>query len=620
MTEIDNILQNPEIKEILEELKEKGTITKKIGKDGELNINKSIPFLVVYRVPPNGKDEFTEQLGKTESSYISGTDENHEICATTIALADVLSDKFKGFLILEIWMSPEVDGLPFTIYVSQKSAKETAVKLAEELNNIPLENEIDNAEIKTTKTLASPPYYSKMINIETANKSAITYIGLEIKQVYLDQETRNPFPLLVRDIRTKFSIALRKSFYEFIRTQTSFNATNFQMLGTTGLKKVVYDIDDSLAHYSNQFDFLMLVTPINVAEAWEEFKKSNFSKNPVFHYRPLPIDPDLVKRELFNLPIEEVEDPTIAFLLRDKRKEIDHMLDMMAEREKKGFLLSSIQVFGNVDLELLETAKAILIAIKPKKIEKETVIEKVTAQEFALMAEQELKWLKLQDDNVSTTVRVRDDVEGIMVSRGTLNINENFSVNKDRAFSLLQHEVGTHIVTYYNGKAQPLKLFYIGVPGYEELQEGLAVLAEYLTGGLTSSRMRTVAARVIAVDYMVKGKSFIETFKLLMDRYEFTERAAFFITTRVYRGGGLTKDAVYLKGLLNVIQYIQEGKDLSNLLIGKIRQDYLPYVQELIYRKILNESPIKPRYLDPEYLKPIQKIKDGGSIFSMLDL
>lgn len=620
MTELENILKSTEITQILEELEETGAVTKKIGKDGILNINKSIPFLVVYRIPPNGKDEFTEQLGKTESSYLVGNDETHEICATTIALADALSDKFKGFLILEIWMSPEVSGLPFTIYVSQKSAKETAVKLAEELNKIPLQNNIDNAEVKTTKTLAAPPYYAKMINIENANKSAITYIGLEIKQIYLDEETRNPFPLLVRNIRTHFSIALRKSFYEFIRTQTSYNATNFQMLGTTELKKVVYDIDNSLAHYSNQFDFLMLVTPINVTEAWDEFKKSKFSKNPVFHYRPLPIDPDLVKRALFNLPIEEVEDPTIAFLLRDKRKEIDHMLDMMAEREKKGFLLSSIQVFGNVDLELLETAKAILIAIKPVKKKKEAIIEKISALEFAQMAEDELQWLKLQDERVDTTVRVRDDVEGIMVSRGTLNINENFSVNKDRAFSLLQHEVGTHVVTYYNGKAQPLKLFYIGVPGYEELQEGLAVLAEYLTGGLTSSRMRTIAARVIAVDYMVKGKTFIDTFRLLMDRYHFTERSAFFITTRVYRGGGLTKDAVYLKGLLNVIKYIQEGKDLSQLLIGKIRQDYLPYVQELIYRKILNESPIKPRYLNSEFSKPIEKIKEGGSIFSMLDL
>src|SRR3546814_4275067 len=98
--------------------------------------------------------------------------------------------------------------------------------------------------------------------------------------------------------------------------------------------------------------------------------------------------------------------------------------------------------------------------------------------------------------DLSTAVRVRDDIDGILVSRGILHINKNFQVSEERAFSLLQHEVGTHIVTYYNGKAQPLKLFYIGVPGYEELQEGLAVFAEYLTGGLTLSRMKIGRAHV----------------------------------------------------------------------------------------------------------------------------
>jgi len=603
--------------EILKQLKEHNSIS--LVKPGmELRIDKLLPFLVVYRIPPEEEDGFTARLGKTESAYILGSDEGNEISETTIEIANFLTNKFKGFLVLEIWMSQDPDSLPFTIHVSQKSAKETAIKLEEELNITNLEGSAQNAEIKTSKTLASPVYYEPMMSIEKANKSAITFIGLEIKQVYLDSETGKPYPLLVRNIRTHFSIALRKSFYEFIRTQTSFNATNFQMLGTTVLNKIVFDIDDKLARFSNLFDFLLLVTPINISEAWLAFKESEFTKSPIFHYRPLPIDPELVKRELFNLRIEEVDDPTMAFLLRDKRKEIDHMLDMMAEREKPGFVLSSIQVFGNVEEDLLETAKAILIALKTT--ESTELTQKFTANEFAKMAEDELNWLKLQNEDLSTVVRVRDDVEGIMVSRGTLNINKGFLIAKERAFALLQHEVGTHVVTYYNGKAQPLKLFYIGVPGYEELQEGLAVLAEYLCGGLTQSRMRTIAARVIAVHHMVKGRSFIETFNVLKNKYLFTDRAAFFITTRVFRGGGLTKDAVYLKGLLNIIKYIKEGNDLADLLVGKIRQDYLPYVQELIYRGILNESPIKPRYLDAKYTQKLQKIKDGGSIFSMLDI
>ncbi|ULT45989.1 flavohemoglobin expression-modulating QEGLA motif protein [Niabella defluvii] len=178
---------------------------------------------------------------------------------------------------------------------------------------------------------------------------------------------------------------------------------------------------------------------------------------------------------------------------------------------------------------------------------------------------------------------------------------------KKRAQALLQHEIGTHVVTYYNGKAQPLELFSIGVPGYEELQEGLAVLAEYMTGGLTASRMRTLAARVVAVQEMISGKSFVDTFNLLSDKYGFAPHSAFNICMRVYRGGGLTKDAVYLKGFLNIIDYIKKGKDLKHLLVGKIREDYLPVVQELIHRNILLEAPVTPRFLQEIFLQNLKR-------------
>jgi uncharacterized protein (TIGR02421 family) len=182
----------------------------------------------------------------------------------------------------------------------------------------------------------------------------------------------------------------------------------------------------------------------------------------------------------------------------------------------------------------------------------------------------------------------------------------------------LQHEIGTHVLTYYNGKAQPLKLFYTGVPGYEELQEGLAVFSEYITGGLTYNRMRILAARVLIVDQLISGSSFVQSFSLLVDKYHFSKKSAYLIVMRIYRGGGLTKDAVYLKGLLNLIDYIKKGKSLEALLIGKIRQDYLPIVQELVHRNILVKSPILPRYLDAIYQSKIDEVKKNGNIFNMI--
>ena len=69
-------------------------------------------------------------------------------------------------------------------------------------------------------------------------------------------------------------------------------------------------------------------------------------------------------------------------------------------------------------------------------------------------------------------------------------------MSRARVGASLQHEVGTHLVTYYNGLEQPLRLLHVGLAGYDETQEGLAVLAEYLVGGLSRSRLRTLAERV----------------------------------------------------------------------------------------------------------------------------
>src|SRR5690606_17842782 len=147
------------------------------------------------------------------------------------------------------------------------------------------------------------------------------------------------------------------------------------------LHESVWEIDEKLAEYSNLFDFLLLVTPINAQEAWRGFSRNKYRKNPAFHYRPMPIDPELIKRKLYNLPIEAISDPTIAYLFRDKRKEIDRMLNMLSEREKPDFLYSSQQLFGNVEENLLEIARAILVASEPQQMPAER--EMLDANAFA---------------------------------------------------------------------------------------------------------------------------------------------------------------------------------------------------------------------------------------------
>ena len=206
-----------------------------------------------------------------------------------------------------------------------------------------------------------------------------------------------------------------------------------------------------------------------------------------------------------------------------------------------------------------------------------------------------------------------------MVSQGRLLISNESRIPKTRVEALIQHEVGTHILTYFNGSQQPFQLLACGLAECDKLQEGLSVLAEYLVGGLSRPRLRLLAGRVVASHSITNGATFIETFRLLDHTYNFDQKTAYNITMRIYRGGGLTKDAVYLQGLLEVMQYIQDGGDIMPLFVGKLGKQHVPIIQELQHRQILKAPLILPSYLENEKaLKRMKKIKTGLSLLQLI--
>jgi hypothetical protein len=159
-----------------------------------------------------------------------------------------------------------------------------------------------------------------------------------------------------------------------------------------------------------------------------------------------------------------------------------------------------------------------------------------------------------------------------------LNNIKSLVVNSNHTFSdvemniLKHHEIGVHMVTTMNGLLQPLKIFSNGFPNCEETQEGLAVFSEYMSG---------------------KGYSFSKTFRLLHNTYDLNGEDAFYITVRAHRGGGFTKDYLYLSGLKKVYNYYKEGKDLGILLTGKVSLDYSDDIQFLLDRQYAS----KPKHL-----------------------
>jgi uncharacterized protein (TIGR02421 family) len=420
----------------------------------------------------------------------------------------------------------------------------------------------------------------------------------------------------LQELHRGLSKALKQLCFDFVQTHTTQHPSNYQALGRRAVVKAVWEIDSRLAEVSNAFDFLLLITPVNADLAWEHFKNDKFKIIPEFYYRPLPVDPAVVKRKLFEIPIERIEDPTLAYLFREKQSELSNRLDMLSDRGTRRFLFGNLQLYGDVDNDLTNLAQHIL-----KKIPvRERSERSIKANEFLQKVNLEINYYKRKYAKFNATAEVDQNLPGILVSRGNVYIGKNAKVSIKRVNALIQHEVGTHLVTYFNGRAQPFKQLYSGLAGYEELQEGLAILAEYFSGEFTATRLKTVAARVIAARCLTDGKNFVETFHTLVDKFQIDISHAYRITFRTYRSGGSIKDIIYLRGLQKIMEYIKEGGSLDPLFVGKFGFEHIPIIKELLARKIVRPSVLQPRFLSmPGVSEKLEKIRNGATIHELIE-
>ena len=597
---------------------------------GRLHIDRQLPFLCVYRRPVGISDEGTDRLIMGEASYLlaCGQRKLHQSISNMVrGITSVLAAEFGTFLVFEIWATsvPEADSLTASGKVSPIFRIHTPPKFTLNSTSDRLQRALGHAQFLQKRVEVEmvhnsrphPPRQLPLLVPNEANEGEIHYIGLEVMPVYRDAETGHVFPLVLRDLHRNLARALKQTFYEFARTEAKHFPKHYQALGRRAMVRAVWRVDEQLAQISNAFDFILFATPTNADDAWNKFRRSSFKNPPTFSYRPLPHEPAILKRDLYRIRIERIEDPSLAQLFRDKQNELDQRISLLAERGARSFLYGGLRLFGGVEKSLWRLAQQLLEEIAPRSREEQKG-GVLNADSLAGCARDEIEYYRQKYPAFTAGVEVRSDVTGLLVSHGTLLIGRRIRVPASRVDALLQHEVGTHLLTYYNGRAQPFKQLYCGLAGYDELQEGLAVLSEYLVGGLSRPRLRLLAARVIAAKRLLDGKSFVETFHELDQHYDFEQRAAYNVTMRVYRSGGLTKDAVYLRGLAHLLQYLKNGGELNPLFVGKISTAHVPLMNELLWRKILQPPPLKPRYL--ELPQAQERLKALENMTSLLDL
>lgn len=629
---IRNKISEEFIEEIRERLIDSKQIRRSLPLDGRLHIDRALPFIVVYRRPIKRTDKVTDSFVKGEASYLVVSSSRRikpGLKKLIQTIVKTLSDKFKAFLIIEIWSGEdnpidfEIDDTiskpSFRIFITESKPPINSVEVLESsLRKIKIQKRAAKVDVVYNKKL-SPPGLESLIPIKIAKEYNCFIIGIEIHPIYRNPTSHDIFPLILRQLHLSLTRALKRTFFEFSNSQTVLRPSHYLALGRRAVVKTVWKVDRMLADISSKFDFLLLLTPVNIENAWTKFKNKHFEHLPVFYYRPRPIDTSILKRKLYEIPIGQVEDPVLAYLFNEKRTELDRQLTMLDDRETSKFLYGSMQLYGNISDNLFNLSKNIL-QVLPARSREHSQTGYLNAEEFADIAVSEIEYYKQFYPSLSSRVQIRDDVVGLMVSRGNLLVSRNIKIPISRSEALIQHEVGTHVVTYFNGFAQPFKQLYSGLAGYEELQEGLAVLSEYFVGGLSRPRLRLLAGRVIAARCLIDRATFIDTFREMNQTYGFDQWTAFTLTARIYRSGGFTKDVVYLRGLVNLLNYLKKGGILDPLFVGKIAIDHIPIIKELQLRKVLKPAPLYPRYFRNEQIKnKLNLLRNGLTVLNLIE-
>ena len=631
MTKAASAITESFLEDISHRLKENKVVRRTLPAFGRLHMDRKLPFICIYRRPLRRNDNGTDQLVKGEASYLVASAAPKYKAGISALLGSILESCAPGpgaFLLIELWAreSPEYiidpeEGRMAPSFRIKVPASRLPVEAIESIEKALKQITVSKKRSKVATDYTNRPWpeaLPALLSSAELREHNCYLVGIEISPIYRDPDSGELYPLVLKKIHRGLSIALKKGAFEFSQKRSSPSPVSYKSLGRRAMVKSVWEVDQKLAGIGSAMDFLLHVTPVNMEQSWRKFRESGFRQEPVFFYRPVSFDPSLLKRKLYEIPFDRIEDPALSSLFHDKLVELEMKFSMIRDRNTRNFFFGSMQLYGEIDPRLLDLAKTILTGISPRSREKSGK-RMIGSRGFAARAREEIELYRKAYPDISSRVFIREDIAGLLVSQGNLLVGKGLQIPESRLEALIQHEVGTHVLTYVNGKNQAFQQLYCGLSGSDELQEGLAVLAEYLVGGLSPPRFRLLAGRVLAAQLLIEGSGFQDTFRELNQSYGFAQRTAYMIAARIYRSGGLTKDAVYLRGLVHLVQHLRNGGQLEPLLVGKFSLDDASIIQELQLRKVLTPARLLPQYLsNPQSLQLLEELKEGKRIFNLI--
>ncbi len=541
-----------------------------------------------------GKELWNSPLSEKEKK--KSLEKHHNFYKVVHALIARLEKKFQSVIAFDIhsfnYKRIEKESPVFNIgteNINKKKYGKYVDYYLGELSKIKLPN-IDN------RTGENEVFFGRGYLLEylTANFN-ILVLATEIKKIYCNELTGENYPLIIEKLTHRLKRAIVNTAASFARDNTSLKVKRNNSLLSSELDKDLIKVDKAFFNLAKDFEILKYTNPVNIEQARKEFFKSKFLNNPRFYYRQLSIDPFVFKRKLYQLKVEDISDISIRLLYQSVIDSYADKIDIMNSIGTEKFLYNSLRYFGEPNKRDIQNAEYILHLSSSLDSGEEDIYGPQEALGFFKET--------LAEYGISCKIEIsRQVVSKILIinNKNTIRIRKDSSFSERSINALREHEIGVHMLTTANSRLQPLNLFRLGTPLNTHTQEGLAVLSEYLSGNMSIKRLQTFALRVLCIQKMLEGFDFKHCFEYMIDHGNLDENQAFYITARVFRGGGFTKDHLYLRGFRDILHIYNSGKNLKNLLVGKTSVNFLNIIDELIERKII----IPPKYITRSFLTP----------------
>jgi len=352
------------------------------------------------------------------------------------------------------------------------------------------------------------------------------------------------------------------------------------MIHSEDVKKTnpnLFRIDNQLNNLVQKIELLNYINPINIEQEKRNFFGSKYNVNPVFKYRKIDFNAHKLQQELFSQDIYSIIDDTSRAFYQDVIYDYSGLIQCIETiGQGRKFYYNALKSFGTPTQKDVENAQFILHFNDDEF--NEDMLPIYSVDEASDYFREFIKNFNFNlnikySTKISAAAMVQNNTQTLLLKK-----NHRFSANQLKV--LANHEIGVHLVTTYNGMEQELKIFHNGFPNNVETQEGLAVFSEYMSGCLTLHRLKELSYRVMAADSLRKGFNFCDTFDLLHNQYKLNREESYNISLRAHRGGGFTKDYMYLTGLKKVYDYFKAGNDLNKLLSGKVSIENVEIVEK----------------------------------------